>query len=198
MGYSSGYRCAAHAYPHLRAYDVGHYSPVYGDADLLPSGNVLGCFWPEVVYQNADPEYDMRVLEVDRTTNDVAWQMDVFGYCNNTVLEGGCNSASSQGWNAYSVERFYEKPFLYTLRCEDGVVSFLTHNNFKQNNEVAGYYSILNKDAIEVTSGEFKFSKYWRATKVEIDITGEVTAGEQYRVTVSNEWGDQRSDSVGC
>ena len=49
-----------------------------------------------------------------------------------------------------------------------------------------------------MTSGEFKFSKYWRATKVEIDISGEVTAGEQYRVTVSNEWGDQRSDSVGC
>ena len=51
------------------------YSPHFGDADRLPTGNILGCYWPEAT--TAATPYDELVVEVVRDTKESAFELEV-------------------------------------------------------------------------------------------------------------------------
>ena len=83
------------AYAYLSwEYDTGDYSPHFGDNDRLPTGNMLGCFWPMYQYDDAD-QFDERAIEVTRPGGETAWQLDVKGVkCD----ESECKRAAGSGW----------------------------------------------------------------------------------------------------
>ena len=98
------------------------YSEVYGDADLLPSGNVLTNWWPQRLSPSRGVDADLYVWEVTRD-RAVAWELAVFnsgatvgGACDDDAEaspvggDGPCDRQINLGWKAYSVERFYDAP----------------------------------------------------------------------------------------
>ena len=46
-------------------------TPIYGDNDRLPSGNLLASSWPSVVSEDAEFQYDVRYFETVRETKEV-------------------------------------------------------------------------------------------------------------------------------
>ena len=179
------------AYAYLSwEYDTGDYSPHFGDNDRLPTGNMLGCFWPMYQYDDAD-QFDERAIEVTRPGGETAWQLDVKGVkCD----ESECKRAAGSGWTFYSIERFYTAPLLYNVACAGGQLTFSTHNNFKQSDASEAHYEVTSGGS-KVASGTFYFTPHWRDTLVAVDVTG--TTGE-VDVTVRNTWGDETLESVEC
>ena len=46
------------------AFETGVHSTVYGDADLLPTGHVLACYWPSQLSSTMENQFDARMVEV--------------------------------------------------------------------------------------------------------------------------------------
>ena len=162
----------------LPRYDTKIYSQIYGDNDRLPSGNMLASMWQSDEYTFP---WAARVLEIDRETDGVAMQMDV--YDDETTSTGKVVS----GWYLYSVERFYTKPLVYNIQCagddvtcraasesaseargerrertgrtRGGTVSFYrfdTHDTYARSSKYTGKYLVTADDGTE-TRGTFDF-----------------------------------------
>ena len=88
---------------------LGVYSPVYGDCDPLPSGNLLASYWKSN-YGNASSgaqeEAVAGLIEVvpgtNNSDNSVAWHMRVYGQ---QCPKANCHEDDTSGWHMYSVER---------------------------------------------------------------------------------------------
>ena len=91
-------------------YSTGTYSQVFGDNDRMPTGNMLGCWWPSNKV-TADDDACCKVQEVVRDSSDVAFELQVYG--EKTCTTGTCDV--EDGWLMYSVERFYEAPLVYDV-----------------------------------------------------------------------------------
>ena len=167
----------------------------FGDADRLPTGNILGCYWPYKYSgrEHYDVTYDARAAEVVRgVETEVAWKMDVFGAT--ACTEETCER-SSGGWKLYSVERFYTAPLIYGAACAHGRVSFATVNNFKQNNVYPGSYRLEHASSRAVLErGTFEFKAHWRETTVEF--TSEHTGA--LAIVVKNAYGDESRKDLTC
>ena len=50
------------------AFETGVHSDVYGDADLLPTGHVVACYWPNKLSPAMKEQFDARVVEVVPST----------------------------------------------------------------------------------------------------------------------------------
>ena len=90
------------------AYETGVHSNIYGDADLLPTGHVLACYWPSQLSSTMQQQFDSRLVEVipghpDASGDDddsnhadsadkVAWELLVHGHY--------CTEVRSQPWIA--------------------------------------------------------------------------------------------------
>ena len=114
---------------------TGSYTPVYGDNDRLPSGNLLGSFWfsdydiIEEEERDAYEQFDARAMEIVRSTKLRAWSVSAQGaLCN----KGTCDNSVRGEWRMYSVERFYTAPLVHSVACSGGQLTFKSHNNFKQ------------------------------------------------------------------
>ena len=107
------------------AYETGVRSYIYGDADRLPTGNVLACYWPIELSVNMPEQFDAKVIEIvpdeSGAGEDVlAWELLIIGHNCTFGHVGredgtGCTRASvldtvPMGWSMYSVERFYMAP----------------------------------------------------------------------------------------
>jgi len=184
-------------------YTLDGHSPVFGDCDMCPSGNILGCYWPEYVYpaDGVGPTYDAQVLEVTRDgdSSEVAWEMTVTGEsCSD---KGGCDRTEN-GWSIYSAERFYDAPLVWNFTCSnvDDVLdaSFSTVNTFKSMSTQPGSWSLVTRKSSEhVASGDFSFEPHWRSTTVPIEL--DVDAKDHaLTLTVTNRWGETVSKDVDC
>jgi len=182
-----------HSWPH-------GYCPEFGDADRLPTGNILTNFWPYVQSGRdyKDITYDVRASEIDRTTKELAWDMKVYG--NNECTEENC--IEQDGWRMYSVERFYENPLVHHVVCDVDaeMIYFTVHNNFKQNNEYIGTYKLTETNEYQSphhTMGHFNFSAHWRPTYVSVPISGNA-AKTDMKLVVTNQWGQKQVTHVDC
>ena len=109
-------------------YFMGAYTAHFGDNDRLPTGNQLGIHWP--YYIDEDSNFDVRAVEVVRSSGDLAWEMTISGAkCDE--LKKGCDHTAG-GWYAYSIERVYKAPIIYNVACSDAQVTFDVVNTFKQ------------------------------------------------------------------
>ena len=79
------------------------------------------------------PDIDAQAF-IEELTMDkqVAWSCHIFG--NNSAKDLN----PSHGWRLYSAERFYERPTISHIACEEedetAKVKFNVHNNFRENN----------------------------------------------------------------
>ncbi|KAH8091275.1 hypothetical protein JL720_6166 [Aureococcus anophagefferens] len=148
------------------------YTPHFGDNDRLPSGNQLGVSWPKTF--STDDQYDVRAIEVVRSSGDLAWQMDVVGVkCDDA--SGTCDrGVDGVGWTSYSIERFYAAPIVSNATCDkaSGVVRFDAVNNFKQNNVAPATYAVSAAAGTDkpYATGDFDFKVHWRQTPVAVDL----------------------------
>ena len=174
------------------SYSMGAYTPHFGDADRLPTGNMLGVHWPDELTDATD--YDVRAVEVVRDDGDLAWEMKVKG----AKCEAKKCSRDNKGWTSYSIERFYANPILSNVACENAVVTFDVVNNFKQMNVYDGTYmikTISKDDTVDKTDGTLSFLPHWRTTPVSVDVP---SAAAKATVIVTNQWGDDVSTEVDC
>ncbi|KAH8055626.1 sulfuric ester hydrolase [Aureococcus anophagefferens] len=104
------------------------YAEIFGDADLLPSGNVLTCYWPMRLAPSLGADANATFLEVT-PAGSIAWRADFYdtgattaGPCEDDS-NPGCERNKHVGWKAYSLERFYAAP-LTKLNCPCGTVAY--------------------------------------------------------------------------
>ena len=104
------------------AFETNVHSNIYGDADLLPTGNVLACYWPNQLNSAMREQFDARLVEVvpsrDQRGDDVAWELLVKGQqCAEPPPRGCARSSGSipEGWSMYSSERFYMAPLVHSV-----------------------------------------------------------------------------------
>jgi hypothetical protein len=199
-------------------------SPVFGDADRLPTGNVLGCMWPSILH-DGEEQFDARVFEVVRDEDDLtaeselAWDMTITGHtCNSERSDGagkciryqseGGFGAPLMGWAMYSVERFYAAPLVHALSCkwsddtQSYVLAFNVNTAFKQSSPYAGQYVVTAADG-STLSGVVNFASHWRDASVSITLTessqggvSEWAAGGSLTVTESG--GDSTNKAFAC
>ena len=112
------------------AFETGVHSTVYGDADLLPTGHVLACYWPQQLSATMRTQFDARVVEIvpargRGSADEVAWELLVHGHrCTEPPPTGCARSDASEpiGWSMYSVERFYLSPVVHQVHIMRGAV----------------------------------------------------------------------------
>ena len=176
--------------------------PFFGDNDRLPTGNLLGCYWPETQYADDGESYDELAVEVVRDSKATAWRLEVVGAGCDGPTGSTCNRATGTGWTFYSIERFYTAPLLYAVGCTDGTVSWTCQNNFKQMNNEDGTYKISTASGggadggdDDLASGTFTFASYWQPADRSAD--AQLASGD-YTLTIENEWGDTASVDFTC
>ena len=180
-------------------------SQIYGDADRMPSGNILSCNWP---WREENVPYQWRAFEIERSDAEasanasvdgeaarLAWQLEVMGAPDDP------RNGTTMGWLAYSVERWYDAPLVYNVECTvaTGTLSFSAHDTFKQYNPKPGFVTISRNDTGEhvVAPTQFHFVPYWRETFVNVTSRALVD-GVSYDVVVSNRFGQTTAVSVTC
>lgn len=176
------------------------YTPIYGDADRLPTGNVLSSFWPGTQKQE---DYDLKVFEVEPVSGDIAWSMEIYrkAYRENRKNAQG-EWGSTTGWLSYSSERFYQAPLIWDLVCnkttdtKDGFVnvSFYTVNSIKQNNFAQGFYKLVDLGDKVLVANSISFEPHWMATQIHIGYQGL----PPHLLKVSNEWNQVTEKTVDC
>lgn len=153
------------------------YSPSFGDADLMPSGNLVASWWPNVLSPSRELLFDAQLVEVTRD-RDVAWQLSVYGAASETCAADGdldCKQAIDRGWKVYSVERFYDAPLAYnatfvrTPGTSGGLLSFFAHSAFKRGYKTHGRWAL--NGPLGAAHGTFKFEAHWRAFHVVANLT---------------------------
>lgn len=192
-------KTAREVWEYVYAEYPGGYSPMFGDNDQLPTGNVLTSWWPHVLTAETG-EHDAHVVEITRDKAK-AFELSIMGY-------GATHSArrSSQvGWKMYSVERFYGSPLVYNASCADGELAFVTNNAFKQNDEYSGSFTLKTTQASSdgtteagtvVSKGVVTWQPHWLATAV----SGSYHAAEydELELTVTNQFGSSTTKTVTC
>ena len=170
-------------------YPIGALAQIYGDADPVPSGNVLASYWrSRYGNRTADDQEQCGVMEVTRGSKEIAWHLRVFG---KACPDAACGlEYYESGWTMYSVERFYEAPVLpsvvrprvgATIRppsCDGGVLTFTAWNTFKVSSRRRGTFELLARATRRpLAAGDFSFEAHWRPTNVSVAWNTTIDAG---------------------
>ena len=165
------------------------YSRAFGDADIMPSTNIVASWWPAVLSPSRDLLFDAQLVEVTRE-KAVAWALSVYGHgavaCD-ADGDAACYQAIDRGWKIYAAERFYDGPLLFnaTLVRTPGAASaalgFVAHSAFKRDDATAGTWALEDGGGATVAAGAFSFAAHWRASAVTAAV-GNATAAALLRV----------------
>jgi hypothetical protein len=190
------------------AYNLSHYSPVFGDADMTPSSNVLANSWPETLTDTS--AFDFQALLVVPKSNAmggrIGWALRVY-----SDLEAhGCtgypctrnDGSRPMGWAGYSVERFFDKPIVDSVSCSDGKLEIKgIYDVSKWSTSQPGHvfvYEDSSTDRIKALDTDFTFSLYNEATEVTIDDSSILVDGLTVRVEVQNRFKQMHSLTTNC
>ena len=160
---------------------------------------MLGSNWPESYSRPDGGEFshDLRLFEVHRASARVAWQAKVYGNASATRTAG-----KFEGWLAYSVERFYDAPLVWELRCAAGGISFAAASAMKMNNLSPARFSLRLKATREVlVDGAFELLAHWRSTRINATASASASArlaGASAELEVTDVWGSVRTKEVFC
>jgi len=179
-------------------YDLGVEMGIYGDFDKLFTGNALAAYWnqhPATAY--IDAQAFVEEITMDK---EVAWSAHIYG--NNTMKGGqGMEGDVMAGWRIYSAERFYERPTISHITCDDSAaknawVTFKVHNNFRENNLKPGSYSVTSSNGDHTTSGTFNFHPYWSDNDLEVSVKGANVECDGLVIEVTNHFDQSTSKTV--
>lgn len=147
-------------------YDLGAYTPYFGDNDRLPTGNMLGTMWVKGI-KTPSMDYQARIVEITRGSKEIAWEMSIFGSDEEKPLK------ESDGWSIYSSDRFYESPLVFGVTCNPRQLSFDVVSSFREYSTYPGNYSVLDARGRIHATGNFNFRPVWEPTRVSVNFTGE-------------------------
>ena len=181
----------AWSYVFFDAYPEGQ-SGEFGDADLLPSGNVLASWWPGKLKPAAGLDFDVQMIEVTEDKRR-AWSMSFINA--GPGLEGtdGLDRDTAYGWKLYSAERFYDAPVVDgdAARLSGGALAFTAHSAFKRQNTSPASWRLTDANGVEYGAGGFDFPAYWRGADVAaaVDVPDGV---DDLALAVTDEFGRTR------
>jgi len=192
------------------AFDTGDKSRIYGGADVLPSGNVLGNSYPMVVEPAVeDRQYHVNVWEVT-PAGELAAR---FGF-------KGRNPASPEdaasaffhsvapdeeppiGWMVYNVERLYPAPTL-ARPCAfeyngERFLQLLPFNTVRTQGKAPGtVYLVHGETQALLTKQPFAFHGSWLPQPVSVAVPAEADDGVPLTLVLTNQWGDNRVVELG-
>ena len=172
-------------------YATGTYTKVGGDNDLVPTGNFIATWWQSDTY-SADDTYDSAIVEVT-TDSEVAFEAKF--YSDRECSDDEC-SIDDESWYAYSVERFYEYPVVYSVSCTEGsTLSFTAHDTHKSTAETSATYKIYDASGSLMTKGDFDFAAHWRAADVDVSSSSIPSKGT---LAVVNQYGSTATETFEC
>lgn len=183
------------------SFDTGDQSRIYGGADVLPSGNVLGNSYHKAVYPDSEEyKYHVNIWEV-QPNGELAWRVGVRGlnpWNPEDVVSPHYHSLAPGeeapvGWMIYNADRFYSKPVV-TAPCvatnEAGakVVRLLPHNTVRTQENMPGVAYLYNTQSKTLLSKtEFEFQKSWIPTVLEVELPS-AAEGATLSMLVANSW----------
>ncbi|KAK7254350.1 hypothetical protein SO694_00009476 [Aureococcus anophagefferens] len=174
------------------SYDTNTKTEEYGDNDLLPTGNMLGCWW-QTVSRSVEDDYECKIVEVVRNTSELAVEIEFFG--GEECTAGTCLVNAS--WYTYSVERFFPRPLVYDVTCADGFLAFTTQDTFKRSDAQAGTFQVYDAAYdLVVDAVAFSYVAHWRPTYLNASIGA--TAGFAGHLVVANAFGTNRTVAFSC
>jgi len=186
---------------------LGYNSSEFGDADRLPSGNILGCGWPTdgILTDGSLATFDAEVFEVTEDHED-AWVMRINGNYmaryNFSLHHASRDHGRPMGWTIYSAERFYKAPLVTAVSCSsDGVLSFTAFQSFKVAYPYAGGYRVVKADgSVVVDTTSFDFSAFHRETYVEDFVGSSECASSEHQcvLEVYNRLGERALKDFTC
>jgi len=152
------------------SFDTGDQAVIYGGTDVLPSGNILGSSYPDIVYPAVeDFSYHQNIWEVSQEGN-IVWRAALKGknprnridssspYSHRLQLE----KEPPVGWVVYNVERFYEKPTISIPCKDDNFIRFQPFNTIRTVEELDGLAVLSDEtDASRISEANFQFQKSW-------------------------------------
>ena len=148
------------------------YAKIFGDADLLPGGDVLTSYWFGRLAPSLGATADATFAQIT-PEKAVAWQMEFFnsgdtvgGKCDKDG-DAGCERSQTRGWKAYSVERFYDGPVVSDATVDGaGGLAFTAHCALKRQGPTAGAWAALDDFGAVVAEGAFAFDVQSLPTRV--------------------------------
>ncbi|KAJ8610607.1 hypothetical protein CTAYLR_007150 [Chrysophaeum taylorii] len=168
------------------------YSPMFGDNDRLPSGNMLMSWWPQILTSNETADIDAFIVELT-PEKEFAWHLRVRGH---GCAEFPCLRSSFLGWKTYAVERFYTAPLVYDVSCAPSV-TFVTQNSIKQNDAYPGFYELrADTTTAPLASGHFDWKPHWAPTLVVSSFRGIHLSSVV--ISVTNQFGQSTTVTATC
>ncbi|CAM9951430.1 unnamed protein product [Heterosigma akashiwo] len=189
------------------AFKTGDQAMIYGGADVLPSGNVVGSSYPDFVYPGLeDQSYQQNLWEVT-PEGEVAWRVGVRGpnpwnpedveapYSHRIDI---CEEAPV-GWVVFNVERFYEQPSVaQPCATDEGAVRFLAFNTIRTQDDGQGVAFLYDMEAKATVANQvFSFQKSWLPRAVEMAVP-EDARDAPLSLVVVNAWKDSAKHSIGA
>jgi len=201
---------AAYTATEVFSWPTGDQAMIYGGADVLPSGNVLGNSYHKAIYPtNAEYMFHSNIWEVTRA-GEVAWRASFKGlnpWDPTDVTSTYSHSLKPTdeapvGWMIYSTERFYKKPLAANLCVKSAVpnarsLRVTVFNTIRSQDDVPGSLYLYNKaDQSLLAKTDFKFQKSFFPVDVDIDVP-ESNVGADLVLMIVNTWQDGQMVQAG-
>mmetsp|Transcript_17263 Transcript_17263/g.26933 ORF Transcript_17263/g.26933 Transcript_17263/m.26933 type:complete len:908 (-) Transcript_17263:209-2932(-) len=189
-------------------FDTGDRAKIYGSASVLPSGNVLGNSYPDVVAPaSADGQYHANLWEVT-PEGELAWRV---GFKGKNPFDAGDAAGRPHahavapgeeppvGWVVFNVERFYEQPSVaQPCATDEGAVRFLAFNTIRTQDDGQGVAFLYDMEAKATVANQvFSFQKSWLPRAVEMAVP-EDARDAPLSLVVVNAWKDSAKHSIGA
>lgn len=187
------------------AFDTGDQAMIYGGADVLPSGNVLGSSYPDNVYPSIpDQSFQQNIWEVT-AEGEIAWRVGFKGP--NPWDPADLTSPFSHridvcdeppvGWVIYNVERFYESPPVTQPCREANFIKFRAFNTIRTQADEGGIVFLFDQTTSETVSKQvIAFQKSWIQPVTTIEIP-EAHQQNDLMLVVVNSWKDSTRVELG-
>lgn len=165
---------------------TGGHTPIWGDADVLPNGNVIGPSWDEYVDPSANgtEKYQAHIWEVT-SDKKIAWSLHVKGACIPQFMCVGDTQKylrrkdeSPKGWAIYSAERFMATPLLTNVTMVDyhdgdgGVVTLTAYNSYRSSFSVDADITIFEPSGSVLAVSHVSLNAMWRPLQASISLSG--------------------------
>ena len=150
-----------------------YYTNIWGDADKLPNGDVLGTFGSMT---HSFDSHDAKILEINEQ-GEIVWKLD---FVENDVYTYGL----------YRCDRFNLQPGLeeidevHSNSIENTTLQLETWSGYRTRTNLEGYYRVYLNDSL-VLQGSHVFKSYWRKTILDINL-GKLSKG-YYNLTIALE-----------
>jgi len=189
------------------SWPTGDQALLYGGADILPSGNLLGNSYHKTIYpQNTDYMFHSNIWEVT-LSHELAWRVSFKGFNPwdpsdniNTYPHSTTPSEDTPvGWMIYTVERFHSKPVVSQL-CSPAnstipTLRAMVFNTIRTQEDMPGVL-YLYSESLLVSKIEFNFQKSFFPVEIEVPVP-QHHVNSYLVVVVVNSWEEAKHVQVG-